>query len=78
MQTETGTSAAIVHSVTQSLMIRPNPVNTAFAWGVNSKKMIEMKNFAQIVMSAANKKVIVDYRESFTKRFCKFKRAQNM
>ena len=40
-------------------MIRPNPVNTAFAWGVNSKKMIEMKNFAQIVMSAANKKVIV-------------------
>ena len=40
--------------------------------------MIEMKTFAQILMSAANKKVIVDYQESFTKRFSKFKRAQNM
>ena len=73
-----GTSNVIVHSVTQSLIIRPNPVNTAFAWGVNSKKIIEMKRFVQIVMSAANKKVIVDYRESFTKRFYKFKKAQNM
>ena len=59
MQAETGTSAAIVDGVTQRLMIRPSPVNTAFAQGENSKKMIEMKNAAQIVMSAANKKVIV-------------------
>ena len=31
MQAETGTSAAIVDGVTQRLMIRPSPVNTAFA-----------------------------------------------
>ena len=44
-------------------------MNTAFAWGVNSKKIIEMKKFVQIVMSAANKKVIVEK---------KFKKAQNI
>ena len=73
-----GTSAPRVDGVTYSLMIRRSPVNTAFAQGVDSKKMIKMKNFAQIVMSAANKKSNCDYRESFTKRFYKFKRAQNM
>ena len=40
-------------------MIRPSPVNTAFAKGVDSKKMIKMKNFTQIVMRAANKTKIV-------------------
>ena len=55
---QTAISAAIVDGVTQNLMIRPRPVNTAFAQGVDSKKMIKMKNFVLIVMSAANKKVI--------------------
>ena len=40
-------------------MIRPSPVNTAFAKGVDLKKMIKMKNFTQIVMRTANKTKIV-------------------
>ena len=56
---QTAISAAIVDGVTQNLMIRPRPVNTAFAQGVDSKKMIKMKNFSQIVISASNKKVTV-------------------
>ena len=40
--------------------------------------MIKMKNFAQIAVGAANKKVIVVIRRSFTKRFYKLKRDKNM
>ena len=40
-------------------MARPNAANTAFVQSVDSKNMIQMKNFAQgaakIVASAANK-----------------------
>ena len=54
-----GTSAATVDGATWSLMTCPNAVNTAFAQGVDSKNMIQMKKFAQgaakIVVSAANK-----------------------
>ena len=37
-----------------------------------------MKNFAQIAVGAANKKVIVVIRRSFSKRFYKLKRDKNM
>ena len=47
LQTETGTSAARVDGATRSLMTRPSPANTAFAQGVDSKKMIQMKHFAE-------------------------------
>ena len=58
-QTETDIYTAIVDGVTQSSMICLGPANIAFARGVDSKKMIKMKNVAQgvtkIVVSAANK-----------------------
>ena len=50
-------------------MIRPSPVNTAFAYGIDLKKMIKMKNFAQIVMSTANKKVIAIIERVLQKEF---------
>ena len=59
-------------------MIHLNPANTLLAQGVDLKKMIKMKNFAQIAVGAANKKVIVVIRRSFTKRFYKLKRDKNM
>ena len=59
IQTEMRTSAATVDGATWSLMARPNAANTAFVQSVDSKNMIQMKNFAQgaakIVASAANK-----------------------
>ena len=46
---QTGASTAIVDGVTQSLMMPPSPIKIVFA----------LENFTQILMSAANKKVIV-------------------
>ena len=53
IQTGNFTSAATVDCATQSLMTCPGPVNTAFAQGVDLKKMIQMKNFAQGVVKIA-------------------------